>query len=157
MKRRLVSIVVFSSALVGCFAQQTTKTVADKAQQVSYVTVCDTSKIYLYSPELEEDTLQGKGVIELSLKKVCKDIKIMDGQILLLSVVSKKQRDKKVIDYRYLESENLTNDEKKKMNFYEKEIYETFKKRGICCEDEDMRLDGKGFYFSFRFIVLPKQ
>ena len=76
-----------------------------------------------------------------------------------------------MIDYRYLESENLTNDERRVLNFYEKEIpgeqrkfwfeekeiYETFKKRGICSEDEDIKLDSNGFYFTFGFIVLPKQ
>jgi len=139
---------------MSCAAQSTEKS-DENLQQVGYLSICDTSKIYLYNPDLQ-DTLKGKGVIRLSLKnKSCNKIKIKSGQILFLSI-TKARGDSKVLDYRYLITENLTADEGKILAFYEKKLYNTFKMRGLCCVSEKAYLDSEKFDFPFTFFVLPK-
>lgn len=154
MKQKLIINLFFLLILMSC-AAQSTKKYDEKLQQVGYVTICDTSKIYLYNSELQ-DTLKGKGVIRLSLQnKKCNKIKIKSGQILFLSII-KIRSGGKVLDYRYLITENLSVEESGILAFYEKELYDTFKKRGLCCVSEKAYLDSEKFDFPFTFFVLPK-
>jgi len=154
MKQRLIISIIFLQILMSCAAQSSKK--SDKiSQQIGYVSVCDTSLIYLYIPE-QQDTLKGKGVIRLSLQSnSCNNIEIKSGEILFLSI-TKTRSDSKVLDYRYLITENLSNKEREILAFYEEKLYATFKMRGLCCENEKAYLDSKKFNFSFTFIVIPK-
>ncbi len=154
MKQRLTINLFFLLILMSCTAQSTKKS-DEKIQQVGYVTICDTSKIYLYNSELQE-TLKGKGVIRLSLQnKNCNGIKITSGQILFLSM-TKICNDDIILEYRYLITEDLSSDEKKILAFYENKLYDTFKKRGLCCLNDKTYLDSDKFDFPFTFLVLPK-
>jgi len=156
MRKGLISVLFFLLIFAYCLAQQPNQNSKDVVQKIGYVEICDTSKICLYMVELK-DTLQGKGVIRLSLKRAkCKNIKIIDGEILFLSITSKKQGDKKVLDYRYLVTESLTSDEIKAVNLYSSKLYDIFKNRGVCCVDEELELDSKKYDFPFTFTVLPK-
>lgn len=139
---------------MSCAAQSTKKS-DEQLQQIGYVSICYTSKIYFYNSELQ-DTLKGKGVIRLNLQnKSCNKIKIKSGQILFLSI-TKIRNDSKVLDYRYLITENLSTEERRILSFYEKKLYDTFKKRGLCCVNEKAYLDSEKFDFPFTFFVLPK-
>lgn len=154
MKLRLIINLIFALILMSC-AVQSSKKSDKKLQQVGYVTICDTSKIYLYNSELQ-DTLKGKGVIRLSLQnKNCDVIKITSGQILFLSITKTSNGDK-IIEYRHMTTRGLTSDEKKLLVFYENELYDTFKNRGICCLNDNAYLDCDKFDFPFTFFVLPR-
>jgi len=151
--KTLILILYLCFFLISCTIRSNKKH-NDQLQQIKYVSICDTSKIYLYNSE-QPDTLKGKGIIRLLFQnKSCNKIKIKSGKILFLSI-TKKDNNTKMIEYRRVISDSLLIEDKKIVTYYEKKIYDIFKKKKICCTNKKASLISKEIDFSFTFFVFP--
>lgn len=126
-------------------------------QTINSIVICDTTTVFIKN-SCVKDTLVGKSVVRISLNnKECENPTIKEVQIIFLSIASKDDPSKKLFDYRYLVTKELSKDAAKILAFYTEELSEILKKRGVCCKDKNSDLDNDKYDFPVTFIVTPSE